>query len=65
MTRESEDGGELCGGGEWEYVSWLVPDLPLLEKSATDLRAQAGVGPREQEAVGGVALGSEFCSGIS
>ena len=65
MARESEDGGELYRGGEWEVVSWLVSDLPLLEKSATDLRAQVGVGPREKEAIVGVALGSEFCSGIS
>ena len=52
-------------GGEWEVVSWLVPDLPLLEKSATNLRAQVGVGPWEYEVVGRAALRSEFCGGVS
>ena len=28
--------------GEWEVSSSFVPDLPLLEKSTTDLRAQLG-----------------------
>ena len=45
-----------------EVVSWFVP---ALEKSITNLRAQVGVGPWEHEAVGGAALGSEFCGGAS
>ena len=64
MAREGEDGGELCARGEREVISWLMPDLPFLEKSVSDLRAQVGVGPGEVEAVRGVALGSEFCGGI-
>ena len=36
---------------EGEVASWLVPDLPLPEKPATNLRAQVGVGPGEIEAV--------------
>ena len=36
-----------------------------MEEPVTDLRAQVGVGPGEDEAVGRVALGSEFCGGIS
>ena len=31
--------------GENGKSSWFVPDLPLLEKSVTDLRAPVGVGP--------------------
>ena len=65
VAREGEDGRELCGGGEREVISWFVPDLPLLEKSAVNLGAQVGVGPWESEVVGGVALGSEFCGNIS
>ena len=65
MAREGEDGRELCGEGEREVISWFVPDLPLLEKSAADLGAQVGVGPRESEVVGRVAFGSEFCGSIS
>ena len=67
VAREGEDGRELCGGGEREVVSWFVPDLPLLEKPATDLRAQVGVGPWEISAVGRVILrvDSEFYNGIS
>ena len=64
MAREGEDGGELCARGEREVISWLMPDLPFLEKSVSDLRVQVGVGPGEVEAVRGVALGSEFCGGI-
>ena len=55
MAREGEDGGELCGGGGGEIVSWFVPDLPLLEKPVTNLRAQVRV-PWEHEVVGRVAL---------
>ena len=62
---EGEDGRELCGGGEREVISWFVPDLPLLEKSAANLGAQAEVGPWGSEVVGRVALGSEFCGSIS
>ena len=64
MAREGEDGGELCARGGREVVSWLMPDLPFLEKPVADLRAQVGVGLGKVEAVRGVALGSEFCSGI-
>ena len=64
MAGEGEDGGELGGGGEWEVVSWFVPDLPLLEKSAANLGAQVGIGPWESGVVGGVAVGSEFCGSI-
>ena len=42
----------------------LVPDLPFLEKLATDLGAQVEVGPGEDEAVRGVALGSKLCGGV-
>ena len=65
MAREGGDGGELCRGGEREVVSWFVPDMPPLEKTATDLRAQVGVGPWEHEVVGRVTIGSEFCGGVS
>ena len=65
MAGEGEDGGELGGGREWEVVSWFVPDLPLLEKSAANLTAQVGVGPWGHEVVGGAALSSEFCGGAS
>ena len=65
MEREGEDGRELCGGGEREVVSWFVSDLPLLEKPVATLRAHVEVGPWEYEVVGRVALGSEFCSGVS
>ena len=65
MARGGEDSRELCGGGEREVISWFVPDLPLLEKSAANLGAQVGIGPWESEVVGGVALGSEFCGSIS
>ena len=47
MAREGEDGGELCGGGEREVIPWFVPDLPLLEELAADLRAEVRVGPGE------------------
>ena len=43
VAREGEDGRELCGGGEREVISWFVPDLPLLEKSAANLGAQVRV----------------------
>ena len=56
---------ELFGGGEREVVFWFVPNLPLLEKPATNLRAQVGVGPREYEVAGRVALGGELCGGVS
>ena len=36
-----------------------------MEKPVTDLGAQVGVGPGEDEAVGRVALSSEFCGSIS
>ena len=49
--------------GEMEVVSWFTPDLPLLEKPATNLGAEAGVEPGKTEAVGKVALGSEFSGG--
>ena len=65
MAREGEDGRELCGGGERKVVSWFVPDLPLLEKSAANLGAKVGVGPGEIEAIGRVAFGSQFCGSIS
>ena len=42
-----------------------MPDLPLLEKSAANLGAKVGVGPGEIEAIGRVAFGSKFSSGIS
>ena len=63
MAGEGEDGGELGGGGDWEVVSWFVPDLPLLEKSAANLGAKVGVGPGEIEAIGRVAFGSKFRGG--
>ena len=47
MTREGEDGRELCSRGEREVISWLMPDLPFLEKSVTNLGTQVGVGPGE------------------
>ena len=47
VAREGEDGRELCGGGEREVVPWFVPDLPLPEELATDLRAEVRVGPRK------------------
>ena len=65
MAGDGEDSGELGGGGEWEVVSWFVPELPLLEKSAANLGAQVGIGLWGSEVVGGVALGSEFCGSIS
>ena len=65
VAREGEDGRQLSGGPEREVVSWFVPDLPLLEKSAANLGAQVGIGPWESEVVGGVALGSEFCGSAS
>ena len=45
MAREGEDGRELCGGGERKVVPRFVPDLPLSEELATDLRAEMRVGP--------------------
>ena len=39
VARKGKDGGELCGGGEWEVISRFMPDLPLLEESATNLGA--------------------------
>ena len=63
MAREGEDGRELSGGGEREVVSWFVPDLPLLEKSAANLGAKVGVEPGEIEAIGRVVFGSKFRGG--
>ena len=50
---------------QWEVVSWFVPDLPLLEKPATNLGAQVEARPGEIEAIRRVVLGSEFCGGTS
>ena len=47
MAREGEDSRELCGGGEGEVIPWSVPDLPLPEELATDLRVEVRVGPGE------------------
>ena len=52
-------------GEEWEVISGFVSDLSFLEKWATHLRAQVGVGPWECEVVRRVALGSKFCGSIS
>ena len=65
VAKEGEDSRDLCGGGEREVISWFVPDLPLLEKSAANLGVQVGVGPWESEVVGRVAFGSQFCGSIS
>ena len=62
MAREGEDGGELCARGEREVISWLMPDLPFLEKSVADLRAQVGVGPGEVEAVRGLPSAASFAA---
>ena len=64
MAREGEGGRELYGWGEGDAVSWFVPDPPFLEEPSMNLREYVGVGLWEVEAVGRVALGSQFCSGI-
>ena len=40
MAREGKDGRKLIGGREGEIISRNVLDLPLLKKSAADLRAK-------------------------
>ena len=45
VAREGEDDRELCGGGERDVIAWFVPDLPLPEELATDLRTEVRVGP--------------------
>ena len=45
VAREGEDNRKLCGGGEGEVIFRYVPDLPLTEELAADLRAKVRVRP--------------------